>query len=180
MSRKRNAEIVHAALPEMGESPVQVQRLAQSLPLTLPQVTAALQVLKHSGRAINPRGTRTNYWTKYEEKAMPEPEPMPEPKEAPQSDAEARVHEVERHLARIEGSLAGMSSRLGEMQMTLDALVRDRKDEVRDSVDQHFALVGVLRALGEDLGSDMDQVLLRALELQEQAKKAARELDDAH
>ena len=115
MSRKSNAEIVHAALPEMGGSPVQVQRLAQNLPLTMREVTAALQVLKHSGRAINPRGHRTNYWTRYEEPVMEEPTPEPEPVDPVRSDAEARVHEVERHLARLEGVMTGMSSRLEEL-----------------------------------------------------------------
>jgi len=123
MPRQTNADIVYAALPEMGSSPVQVQRLAQNLPLTMPQVTAALQVLKHAGRATNPRGARTNYWTRYEEPPVvvevPEPvEDDPATEAAPLSDAEARVHEVERHLARIEGAHAVMSSRLGEIHDT--------------------------------------------------------------
>ena len=105
MPRQSNADIVYAALPEMGSSPMQAQRLAQNLPLTMPQVTAALQVLKHAGRATNPRGARTNYWTRYEEPVVVEP-PAPEPEEpeAPEepvlNDAEARVHEVERQIGR--------------------------------------------------------------------------------
>ena len=184
MPRQSNADIVYAALPEMGSSPVQVQRLAQNLPLTMPQVTAALQVLKHSGRAINPRGSRTNYWTRYEAPPVvveaPEPvEEAPAPEEAAQSDAEARVHEVERHLARIEGALTGISSRLGEVQEDQRRISGMVADSAKDTVDQHFALLGVLRALGEEMGCDMDKVLLRAMSYQRQAATAAEGLADA-
>lgn len=46
---------------------------------------------------------------------MEEPTPEPEPVDPVRSDAEARVHEVERHLARLEGVMTGMSSRLEEL-----------------------------------------------------------------
>jgi len=180
MPRQSNADIVYAALPEMGASPVQVQRLAQNLPLTLPQVTAALQVLKHAGRAINPRGTRTNYWTRYEAPPVvaevPEPvEDDPTPEAAAQSDAEARVHEVERHLARIEGALAGVSSRLGEVH---GAQIEIMKGET-DAVERHFALIALLRALGEEMGCDMEKVLLQALTYQEGMAGVAKDLAGA-
>ena len=184
MPRQSNADIVYAALPEMGASPVQVQRLAQNLPLTMPQVTAALQVLKHSGRAINPRGSRTNYWTRYEAPPVvveaPEPvEDDPAPEAAPMSDAEARVHEVERHLARIEGALAGMSSRLGEVQEDQRRIAGVVTDAAKDTVDQHFALIALLRALGEEMGCDMGKVLLQAMSYEWQAATASKDLADA-
>lgn len=168
MPRQSNADIVYAALPEMGSSPVQVQRLAQNLPLTMPQVTAALQVLKHSGRAINPRGSRTNYWTRYEEPPVvveaPEPvEEAPAPEEAAQSDAEARVHEVERHLARIEGALAGITSRLGEV---LELQQSARCERILDSE--------LLTALAVDLGIDPLEVLRSSAEKERRLRDMPR------
>jgi len=156
MPRQTNADIVYAALPEMGSSPVQVQRLAQNLPLTMPQVTAALQVLKHAGRATNPRGARTNYWTRYEEPPVPVevPEPVeddPAPEAAPLSDAEARVHEVERHLARIEGALAGMSSRLGE-------LIEEVRAGNAATAERLVTVDALIMGLGSEVGANMDEV----------------------
>lgn len=156
MPRQSNADIVYAALPEMGSSPVQVQRLAQNLPLTMPQVTAALQVLKHSGRAINPRGSRTNYWTRYEAPPVvveaPEPvEEAPAPEAAAQSDAEARVHEVERHLARIEGALTGISSRLGE-------LIEEVRAGNAATAERLVTVDTLIMGLGSEVGANMDEV----------------------
>lgn len=157
MPRQSNADIVYAALPEMGSSPMQVQRLAQNLPLTMPQVTAALQVLKGQGRAINPRGSRTNYWTRYEVPVVVEP-PAPEPEEleeAPEgpvlNDAEARVHEVERHLARIEGALAGISSRLGE-------LIEEVHAGNAATAERLITVDTLIMGLGSEVGADMDEV----------------------
>ena len=151
MPRQSNADIVYAALPEIGSSPMQVQRLAQNLPLTMPQVTAALQVLKGQGRAINPRGSRTNYWTRYEAPVVVEPPEPEEPEETVLNDAEARVHEVERHLARIEGALAGISSRLGE-------LIEEVRAGNAATAERLVTVDTLIMGLGSEVGADMDEV----------------------
>lgn len=109
-ARKSHAEQIYELLPAAGTTPIKVHALAQKLPLTLNEVSMGLQVLKRENRAINPRGRKTNAWTRDEPPVVEEETP----ETAPMSDAEARVHEVERHLARIEGALAGISSRLDE------------------------------------------------------------------
>lgn len=112
-ARRPHYEMVYEILPAPGEHPVRVHALAQQLPLTLAEVSAALQVLKRDGRAVNPRGRKTNSWTRDEPAPAPvEPEAHPE-LPAP-SEVDPRILEVERHLARIEGALAGISSRLDE------------------------------------------------------------------
>ena len=110
-ARRPHYEMVYEILPAPGEHPIRVHALAQQLPLTLAEVSAALQVLKRDGRAVNPRGRKTNSWTR-DEPAPAEPEAQPE-LPAP-SEVDPRILEVERHLARIEGALAGISSRLDE------------------------------------------------------------------
>jgi len=117
-ARRPHYEMVYELLPEPGENPIRVHALAQKLPLTLAEVSAALQVLKRDGRAVNPRGRKTNSWTR-DAPAPVEPETQPE-LPVP-TDADPRVLEVERHLARIEGALAGVSSRLDEALRMLEA-----------------------------------------------------------
>ena len=111
---KTHSEIVYAALPERGGEPIRVHALAYRLPLTLPEVSAALQELKRVGLAVNPRGRKTNSWTR-DVPVAPEPEPEPDLDSAADEGIDDRVHEVERHLARIEGALAGMSSKLDDV-----------------------------------------------------------------
>lgn len=110
-ARRPHHEMVYEILPAPGENPIRVHALAQQLPLTLAEVSSALQVLKRDHLAINPRGRKTNAWTR-DEPAPSEPAAQPE-LPAP-SDVDPRILEVERHLARIEGALAGVSSRLDE------------------------------------------------------------------
>ena len=108
-ARRPHYEMVYEILPEPGENPIRVHALAQKLPLTLAEVSAALQVLKRDGRAVNPRGRKPNSRTRDEPAPVaPEAQPaLPAP-----SEVDPRILEVERHLARIEGALAGISSRL--------------------------------------------------------------------
>lgn len=132
---KTPAERVYAILPEPGGTPVRVHALAYKLPLTLSEVSAALQELKREGLAVNPRGRKTNAWTR----DVPAPTPEPEPAPAPAGDVDARVHEVERHLARIEGALAGVSSRLDEALRLLEESAEREKIVVGNTTPEEIA-----------------------------------------
>ena len=112
---KPHAEMIYEALPAPGSTPIRVHALAQKLPLTLTEVSAGLQALKRDSRAINPRGRKTNAWTRDEPFVPAEPNEAPAP-----SGVDPRILEVERHLARIEGALAGISSRLDEAIQLLE------------------------------------------------------------
>lgn len=136
-ARRPHYEMVYEILPEPGENPIRVHALAQKLPLTLAEVSAALQVLKRDGRAVNPRGRKTNSWTR-DEPAPAEPEAQPE-LPAP-SEVDPRILEVERHLARIEGALAGLSSRLDEAIELLE-----------QSAEREKIIVGSVASTGEVL-----------------------------
>lgn len=136
-ARRPHYEMVYEILPEPGENPIRVHALAQKLPLTLAEVSAALQVLKRDGRAVNPRGRKTNSWTR-DVPAPAEPEAQPE-LPAP-SEVDPRILEVERHLARIEGALAGLSSRLDEAIELLE-----------QSAEREKIIVGSVTSTGEVL-----------------------------
>lgn len=136
-ARRPHYEMVYEILPEPGENPIRVHALAQKLPLTLAEVSAALQVLKRDGRAVNPRGRKTNSWTR-DAPAPAEPEAQPE-LPAP-SEVDPRILEVERHLARIEGALAGLSSRLDEAIELLE-----------QSAEREKIIVGSVTSTGEVL-----------------------------
>ena len=136
-ARRPHYEMVYEVLPEPGENPIRVHALAQKLPLTLAEVSAALQVLKRDGRAVNPRGRKTNSWTR-DVPAPAEPEAQPE-LPAP-SEVDPRILEVERHLSRIEGALAGLSSRLDEAIELLE-----------QSAEREKIIVGSVTSTGEVL-----------------------------
>lgn len=136
-ARRPHYEMVYEILPEPGENPIRVHALAQKLPLTLAEVSAALQVLKRDGRAVNPRGRKTNSWTR-DAPAPAEPEAQPE-LPAP-SEVDPRILEVERHLSRIEGALAGLSSRLDEAIELLE-----------QSAEREKIIVGSVTSTGEVL-----------------------------
>ena len=136
-ARRPHYEMVYEILPEPGENPIRVHALAQKLPLTLAEVSAALQVLKRDGRAVNPRGRKTNSWTR-DVPAPAEPEAQPE-LPAP-SEVDPRILEVERHLSRIEGALAGLSSRLDEAIELLE-----------QSAEREKIIVGSVTSTGEVL-----------------------------
>ena len=136
-ARRPHYEMVYEILPGPGENPIRVHALAQKLPLTLAEVSAALQVLKRDGRAVNPRGRKTNSWTR-DVPAPAEPEAQPE-LPAP-SEVDPRILEVERHLARIEGALAGLSSRLDEAIELLE-----------QSAEREKIIVGSVTSTGEVL-----------------------------
>ena len=67
------------------------------------------------------------------------------------NDAEARVHEVERHLARIEGALAGISSRLGE-------LIEEVRAGNAATAERLVTVDTLIMGLGSEVGADMDEV----------------------
>lgn len=59
-----HAALVYEVLPEPGQPPALVSKIAQLVPLTMPQVSTALQRLKLDGQAWNPNGRKTKSWAK--------------------------------------------------------------------------------------------------------------------